>query len=543
MSMISRRSFLAGSTLAAGGLLAACGGSQSGASTAAGQGASSGAAKVVRFGMGALGAPLDMQKNGMSVAGTLTDSVFEGLLTWTDDLELVPTLLAAMPTFEDDGVTLPCELLEGVKFHDGSSLSSADVKFTFERMFNPATGAGNYNPYLQIKGAPEMLAGKRDNLDEGIIIQDDTHFSFVLSEPSATFIPSLGIFYAHIFPHEACAAAGDAWGTGTNVVGTGKFRLVSNDDTTEAVFERFADYHGEPAALDEARIKYYDDANTKLLAFKKGDIDWCDIGFSLYGQYKDDADFAGNTYPYQPLGLQFVNLNLHDKQLADLRVRKALSLAINRQELVDTIMDGQGQAASGFLTPQIPGYDDKSEAFAYDPDQARKLIAEACPDGLKLEFRTRALFSTVAEALQGYWQEVGVQVNLQQLDNGVFMEDWAKGNLQILVNGWFADYPSGDGLLSYFEAKNAANHGCYYANDEFDALMGKARVELDETAQADLYRQADDIASRQDYAMIPLLYPHYNYAAKPYVKGHKVGNMSFHMTGIDVDTSDPAYKG
>ena len=536
MRDISRRSFLGGTALTASTLLAACG-------QQAGDSANNEDKKVVRFGMGALGAPLDMQKNGMSVAGTLTDLVFEGLLTWTDDLELVPTLLVAVPEFEADGVTLPCELVSGVKFHDGSNLTSADVKFTFERMFDPTSGAGNYANYLQIKGAREMLAGERDNLDEGIVIADDTHFSFVLAEPSATFVPSLGINYAHIFPHEACAAAGDNWGVGTDAIGTGKFKLVSNDDTTEAVFERFDDYHGEPATLDEARVIYYADANTKLLAFKNGDIDWCDIGFSLYGQYKDDPDFVGNTYPYLPLGLQFVNLNLHDEQLADVRVREALSLAINRQELVDTIMDGQGQAASGFLTPQIPGFDEGIDAFAYDPERARELLSEACPDGLTLDFRTRALFATVAEAIQGYWQAVGVTVDLQQMDNGIFMEDWAAGNLQVLVNGWFADYPGGDGLLLYFETTNAANHGCFYANEEFDQLMAEARVELDSGRQADLYRQADDIASRQDYAMLPILYPHYNYAAKPYVLGHKVGNMSFHMANLDVDASDPSYRG
>ena len=111
----------------------------------------------------------------------------------------------------------------------------------------------------------------------------------------------------------------------------------------------------------------------------------------------------------------------------------------------------------------------------------------------------------MAEAIQGYWTAVGVDVDLQKMDNGVFMEDWAAGNLQILVNGWFADYPVGDGLLSYFETTNAANHGCFYANEEFDQLIADARAELDAEAQADLYREADDIASRRDYAMIPLL--------------------------------------
>ncbi|MBQ9007393.1 MAG: ABC transporter substrate-binding protein [Atopobiaceae bacterium] len=531
MNNLTRRAFLSSASFAVPALLAACGQQAGGES-------SDSPKKVVRFGMGALGAPLDMQKNGMSVAGTLTDAIFEGLLTWNDDLELVPTLLTEVPSFQADGVTLPCTLLENVRFHDGSTLTADDVKFTFERMFSPATGAGNYANYLQIKGAPEMLAGERDNLDEGIVITDDTHFSFVLSEPSATFVPSLGINYAHIFPRKACTDAGDAWGLGTSAVGTGKMRLVSNDDTTETVFERFEGYHGEPCLIDEAHVVYYDDASTKLMAFKNGDIDWCDIGFSLYGQYKDDPDFVGNTYPYLPLGLQFVNLNLRDERLADMRVREALSLAINRQELVDTIMDGQGQAASGFLTPQIPGFDSTVDAFAYDPARARELLAEACPDGLTLEFRTRALFATVAEAIQGYWQQAGITVNLQQMDNGTFMDDWAAGNIQILINGWFADYPGADGLLSYFESENAAHHGCFYANDEFDQLMNAARTELDADAQAELYRQADDIASRRDYAMLPILYPHYNYAAKPHVLGHKVGNMSFHVANVDVDATE-----
>lgn len=527
--MMGRRTFLEIAALSIG-LLAGCGNAASSANDDVS------ARKVLRFGMGSLGAPLDMQKNGMSVAGTLTDSIFEGLLTWTDDLQLVPTLLTELPSFADDGVTLPCELLSDVAFHDGSKLTSQDVKFTFERMFNPATGAGNYEFYQQIKGAREMLAGERDNLDEGIIIQDDTHFSFVLSEPSATFIPALGVFYAHIFPHEACAAAGDLWGLDTNAIGTGKYLLESNDDTTQAVFKRFEEYHGERPLLDEIDIIYYPDGSTKLNAFKNGDIDWCDIGFSLYREYKDDSDFVGNTYPYLPLGLQFVNLNLNDPQLADVRVRQALSLAINRQELVDEVMDGQGQAASGFLTPQIPGFDEAAPAFEYNPDRARELLNEAAPDGLHIDFRTRALFSTVATAIQGYWQAVGVDCDLQQMDNGIFMQDWAAGNLQVLVNGWFADYPGGDGLLSYFMTDNAKNHSSFYANPAFDELVAQARIELDADAQANLYRQADDILTRQDYATIPILYPHYNYAAKPWVLNHQVGNMSFNMWNIDIDT-------
>ena len=148
-----------------------------------------------------------------------------------------------------------------------------------------------------------------------------------------------------------------------------------------------------------------------------------------------------------------------------------------------------------------------------------------------------------AEAIQGYWSTVGIDCRLQQMENGDYMDAWANGSLQVLINGWFADYPDGNDLLYYFETDNSKTHSCFYSNEEFDELMASARRESDVSAQADLYHQADDIASRRDYAMIPLLYPTYNYAAKPYVLGYKVGNMSFHMAGIDVDTTDAGYEG
>ena len=118
-----------------------------------------------------------------------------------------------------------------------------------------------------------MLAGERDNLDEGITCEDDYNFTFHIVSPMVTFINNLGISYAQIFPHEACEAAGDAWGTGTNFIGTGKYKIVSNDDTTEVDMERFDDYHDGKPALDELKYVFYDDNNTKLMAFKNGDID------------------------------------------------------------------------------------------------------------------------------------------------------------------------------------------------------------------------------------------------------------------------------
>ena len=121
--------------------------------------------------------------------------------------------------------------------HDGSTLTANDIKYSFERMFTPATGAKSTYMYDFIVGAKDMLAGNATELS-GLTVEDDTHCTFVLEYPMATFTANLGINYADIFPQAACEAAGDSWGTGTDLVGTGPYKLVSNDDTTQVVMER-----------------------------------------------------------------------------------------------------------------------------------------------------------------------------------------------------------------------------------------------------------------------------------------------------------------
>ena len=234
---LSRRNFLkASGMVAAGGgasmMLAGCNPSSTDTPVASDK------KKILRYGSANSKQGLDMQRANNSQSACVADSVCESLLRWTEDNELVTCLLKEIPTFESDGLTLKCELKEGIKFHDGTTLTAKDVKYTFERMFKPETKALSTSFFDKIKGAPEMLAGNATEL-EGLTVQDDTHFTFTLSEPYIVFVSVLGISYACIFPEKACEAAGADWGTGTNLIGTGKYKIKSNDDTTEVVLEPF----------------------------------------------------------------------------------------------------------------------------------------------------------------------------------------------------------------------------------------------------------------------------------------------------------------
>ena len=538
---LSRRSFLKASAATAGGaaaasMLAACGG--------AGAADSGSKKKILRFAQSNAKQGLDMQKSTNSGSASIADCIFESPLRWTEDNELVPCLLKEIPTFEADGVTLHCELKPNIKFHDGTTLTASDVKYSFERMFKPETGGKSTYMYDLIKGAKEMLAGTATEL-EGLTVEDDTHFTFVLTNPMVTFVNNLGINYADIFPKDACEKAGKSWGTGTNCIGTGKYKVVSNDDTTEVVLARFDDYHDGKPALDEVHFQFVDDLNTKMMSFKNGDVDYCDLDASQLQQYKNDPAVKDLITQYPTLGVQFVNLNLSSEKLQDVRVRKALSLAINRDELIQSIVGGAGTVPSGWLAPQTPGHDPNAPAFEYDPEKAKALLAEAGVTNLELSAKVRAnINQKQLVAVQDYWSKIGVKLSVETEDNGVWAQDWADGSLEITAVGWFPLYADADNhMYTYFYSENAKGKSSFYNNPEFDALVSQARVEQDKQKRADLYRQADDILTRQDYATLPLYYPKNQFVAKDYVQNAKVGNLIYHMMDVDIDTTKPDYAG
>ncbi len=537
-NFVSRRQFLQGSALAASGVaamsLVGCGGSSDDGGDKK---------KVFRFGQANSKEGLDMQKSTNSKSSTAIDHVVETPLRFTEDNELIPCMLKEVPTVESDGVTYKCELNEGMKWHDGTEVKASDIKYTFERMFDPATGAKSTYMYDMIKGAKEKLAGTASEI-EGIVVEDDTHITFTLTEPFACFTKNIGINYASIYPEAGLKKFGDKWGTGTDIYGCGPYKLVSNDDSTELTYEPFEDYYGEKAKLDKIIIKYIDDENTKMMSFKNGEIDMCDLNATLLKQYKEDADVKDLINQYGPLGVTFVNLNLKNKYLADKRVRQALSLAINRQELVDTVMNGAGTVASGWLNPKTPGFDDSAEAFPYDVDKAKALLKEAGVDGFSLTCGVRAADQPVMVAIQDYWKKIGVDLKVNVQDAAKWSADWAAGSLEVTELSWHPLYADGDNhMYTYFYSENAKGKSSFYNNPEFDKLMDEARGSIDEDKRVELYKKADDILTRQDYATLPLFYPKFQFVAKDYVKNAKVGNLIYHMRDIDVDTSADDYAG
>lgn len=491
--------------------------------------------KVFRFGQSNPKVGLDMQTNTNSGASSVADNVVESLLRWNDDNEEECVLITDFPTVSEDGLTYSFELKEGVKFSDGSDLTAEDVKYTFERMFK-INGTSTYM-YDMIKGAKALMEGQATEL-EGITIEDDLHFSITLDYKFAPFIANLGMDYASIYPKEACEKAGDDWGKGTNLIGTGPYVIVENDEQTKVVMEPNDNYHGGTPNLDRLEIVYIDDYNTKMMEYEAGNIDMCDLDKSLLDQYQN-SDIKDEITQITPLGTYFLSIKVTDPALDDARVREAISLAINREELCETVLNGAAEPASSFLNPGVPGHDDSLEPYEYNIEKAKQLLAEAGASDLKFTAKVRSTDEKITTALQGYLAKAGITMNVEVLDSGVWSEARSKGNLQATMIGWFPLYADADNqMYTYYYSENAVGKGVFYNNPEFDQLVTEARQTTNnDEKRNELYKQADYILSREDYGTIPLYYGKLQFVAKPYVKNAKLGNLIYHLYNIDIDLS------
>jgi peptide/nickel transport system substrate-binding protein len=490
--------------------------------------------KILRFAQQNPKVGLDEQTNSNSKAATIADLVTEGLYHWNEDNQEILALAADWPEISADGLTYTFKLKQGVMFSDGTPLTSEDVKFTFERMFTPSTAAVNTYMFDMIAGSKEMMDGKATGLP-GFKIIDDYTFSMELYYPFSGFLKNMGLSYAEIFPSEACTAAGNQWGLGTNLVGTGPYMIKENDGLTKVVLVKNPNYRGN-VNLDEINIIFIDDDNTKMMEYEAGNIDLCQLSPAMYQQYKD-SKISSDIYNYTPLGTVFVNLNLKDPALQDVRVREALSLAIDRISYCEDLLDGAAVPATGYLNPSELGYMER-EPYEFNLAKAKQLLADAGATDLHLTAKVRAMDKNEFVYLQSCFAQIGVTMDVQVIDAAVWASEWRAGSNQIFWMGWFPLYADADNhMYTYFYSENAAKKSSFYNNAEFDEIMNKARQMTDDAARAKLYQKADTMLSREDYGCIPLYYPKYQFVAKPYVKNMKVGNLVYHLNDVDIDTS------
>ncbi len=409
-------------------------------------------------------------------------SIFDGLMDnkpGTTDLE--PDL-AESYTVSDDGLTYTFKLRDGVKFHNGRVMTSADVKYSFERAVNPATQSPGGGYFSMIGGYDDVAGGKVGTLS-GIETPDDTTVVFKLSRPDATFLHLMAINFGYIVPKEEVEKAGADWGK--KPVGTGAFKFVEWVSGQNIKLERNKDYFraGVPY-LDNITFEFGQDPTVSVLRLKKGEIDILGDGIppaqftEIMGDPTNkDLIAAGNQ-----LHTGYVTMNVTQPPFDNLKVRQAVNMAINKDRIV-RLINNRAAPASQALPPAMPGYNPDNKGYAYDPDGAKKLLAEAGVGEITTELYTMNVDPNprIAQAIQQDLAAVGIKAEIRSLAQAEVIAAGGTGKAPMIWSGgmaWIADFPDPAnfyyGILGCAGAVDGGWNWSRYCNKELDARAGNA---------------------------------------------------------------------
>ncbi|MGS0560754.1 ABC transporter substrate-binding protein [Microbacterium aurugineum] len=443
--------------------------------------------------------------SGAALEQILIDNIYEGLVSRTQENE-IEGRLASDYTVSDDGLTYTFTLNEGIQFHDGTALTSADVVSSYETVRTDATVQGNAE-FAKVSS---------------ITAPDATTVEIVLTEPDQNFLFTL------TGPAGLVFKTGDTTDLKSAENGTGPFTLTRWNKGSTITFARNDDYWGEKAGVAQVEFQYIPDFTAGVNAALAGDVDVLTaVDPNLAPQLEDSGEFAltkGRTTDKATLAF-----NNQKAPLDDVRVREALRLAIDHDALVEAV--GAGTTLYGPIPELDPGYEDLSDVISYDPEKAKTLLAEAGQEDLELTLTIPSFYgTTVPKVLISDFKKVGVSLEVNSVEFPTWLEDV---------------YTNHDYDLSFVlhveprDFGNFADPDYYfgYDNTEVQRLYAEALAEVDPDKSAELLAQAARIVS-EDHAADWLYNGETITAVSPIVAGFPEDsiNSRIDLAGVTVST-------
>jgi oligopeptide transport system substrate-binding protein len=472
-------------------------------------------------------AGLDPAKQVDLYAVAVANQIFDGLIKFDSHLNVVPGLAQSWSASRD-GLVWTFNLHRDVQFHNGREMSAEDVVYSLSRLLDPTVGAHRSNVLDKVKGTAEFQAGTTNSV-EGIRAIDRYIIQISLSEPFPAFISSLGMVDTSIVPREEVQRLGAGFATAP--VGTGPFRFVRWDRGREIVLEANEHYFRGRPALDRVRFVIFPGVaeSDMLRAFEQGELEESPI---IRDRRKELLE--ADRYPVilkPTLSLRLLGFNLERHPFDQREVRQAFNNAIDKIRVNQGVQGGRYIVARSILPPGMPGYNPEVQGYNYDPDNAKRLLAQAgYPGGKGLAPAILASSRKSREEPELIQQElvaIGIQLEFQQF------EDWTtyqpalqRGDVQLFTFTWYADYPDPDNFLyPLFHSQSQTNY-FRYRNSMVDKLLDEARRERDDLRRVELYRRTEQIILN-DAPVVTLLHYTYETVFQPYVKGVEVNALGY----------------
>lgn len=485
--------------------------------------------KIV-YNLGADPKTIDPQLNSAVDGSTIIHNAFEGLMREDENSKIVPGT-AEKYEVSDDGTVYTFHIRKDAKWSDGKPVVAGDFEYAWKRALNPKVAAEYAYQLFYIKNGAayynqEKVGGKVATAEDvGVKVIDDNTLEVTLESPVPYFL-SLAAFPTY-FPVRKDIIEGneEKWTLKPDTyISNGPFKMSEWKEKESITFVKNENYwDAKNVKLETLEVKLIDDQITYLNAFKSGEIDVIESPPQAEIPTLLDEGTA-KIYPY--LGTYFYVINVSDKAkdvdpkaaeaLSNPKFRKALSLAIDRQLIVDKVAQGGQAPATSYVPAGI--LDSIGEEFQKDYsskganiEEAKKLLEEAgYPNGegaptITFTFNTDQGHQNIAQAVQDMWKtNLGINVELKNEEWAVFQDTRNNFQYSMARHGWIADYNDPMTFLDMWTTGNGQNNAGY-SNKEYDKLIAQAKVELDDAKRTELLHKAEDILMDES-PIIPLYY-------------------------------------
>lgn len=461
---------------------------------------------------------LDPALNSAVDGANLILHTFECLLSVAEDGTIAPGQAETWET-SDDGLVWTFHLRDGLKWSDGSDLTANDFVYSWKRVCDPMVAAPYADTVLSmVEGFDEAIEGDLDALN--VVAEDDQTLVVTLSSP-CTYFDSLAAF-ATLSPVQQATveANGDAWAVDpATYISNGPFMITEWVPGSHIVTSKNP-YYWNADAIKLDSIKWYliEDSNAAYSAYQSGEVLMIkDVPTEEIPSLEGSEDF----YVDAIIGTYYISLNDAIEPFDNVLVRKALNLAIDREYVAGTLMQGTYTAATNFMGPGWKDTDGSDfmdnanggEAYlstGADIEGALAALEEAgYPNGeglpvLHYSTNDQGYHKVVAEYLQQAWAEIGITLEVEIVEWASFTPLRRAGDYEIARNGWVGDYSDPSNMLELFYSTNGNNDG-KYNSEAYDAAIELSRTTTDAAERSAALHEAEDIMM-EDYACIPLAY-------------------------------------
>lgn len=429
----------------------------------------------------------------------IISNIFDRLIETDENLKIVPGLAESWEQVSP--TELKFNLRKGVKFQNGDELTSEDVKYTLENAKKSSKVGTLYSAIDTVETPDKYTAIVKTSAPSGSLIHHLTHITASILNKN---------YYENTKDVNHAP------------MGTGAYSLVEWKPGSYMTLKRNDGYFRGKPAIEIVEVRGIPEENSRVIAIETGehhitgDID--SIGRKILGDRKDIR-----VEEISSLGVGYLGINTEKGALQDKNVRKAIAMGINRDIIIESVLNGAVEKANSILGPGVVGYSKETTPFEYNPEEAKKLLEDSGYKDLSLTLVTsnNELRKQMSEIIQAQLKEIGIDVKIEILEWAAFLSATGTGKSDLFMLGWSnssgdADY--GIGSVLHSNMKGSSGNRSFFNNPTFDALLDKGKVELDSTKRSELYAQAQNIMN-EEVPILPIYFMPASAGIREEVKG------------------------